>query len=51
MIGPGFYYLDAPPVRVTGADIPMPYAKTLEDNSLPHPRDVVRVVRKIMNVQ
>nr|CAG4634861.1 EOG090X0840 [Alona affinis] len=49
--GPGFYYLDAPPVRVTGADIPMPYAKTLEDNSLPYPRDVVRVVKKIMNVQ
>lgn len=49
--GPGFYYLDAPPIRVTGADIPMPYAKTLEDNSLPQAKDVVRVVKKILNVQ
>jgi len=49
--GQGFYFLDAPPVRVTGADVPMPYAKTLEDAALPHPRDVVRVVKKIMNVQ
>jgi len=43
--------LDAPPIRVTGADIPMPYAKTLEDNSLPQAKDVVRVVKKILNVQ
>jgi len=49
--GTGFYYLDAPPVRVTGADIPMPYAKTLEENSLPQPKDVVRVVKKLLNVQ
>merc|ERR1711976_910112 len=27
-----FNYLDAPIVRVTGADVPMPYAKTLEQN-------------------
>lgn len=49
--GPGFYHLDAPPVRVTGADIPMPYAKTLEDHSLPQGKDVVRVVKKLLNVQ
>lgn len=47
--GTGFYYLDAPPVRVTGADIPMPYAKTLEEHSLPQGKDVVRVVKKILN--
>jgi hypothetical protein len=29
----------------------MPYAKTLEDNSLPQAKDVVRVVKKILNVQ
>lgn len=51
ILGSGFYYLDAPPIRVTGADIPMPYAKTLEDNSLPQAKDVVRVVKKILNVQ
>jgi len=48
--GAAFYHLDAPPVRVTGADIPMPYAKTLEDNALPYAKDVVRVVKKILNV-
>ncbi|CAF0832238.1 unnamed protein product [Didymodactylos carnosus] len=30
-----FDYLDAPPLRVTGADVPLAYAKTLEHNSLP----------------
>merc|ERR1711976_723158 len=29
---PAFNYLDAPIVRVSGADVPMPYAKTLEQN-------------------
>ena len=48
--GEGFYHLDAPPIRVTGADIPMPYAKTLEDHALPTGKDVVRVVKKILNV-
>lgn len=48
--GEGFYHLDAPPIRVTGADIPMPYAKTLEDHSLPVGKDVVRVVKKLLNV-
>jgi len=49
--GSGFYHLDAPPIRITGADIPMPYAKTLEDNSLPVAKDVVRAVKKLLNVQ
>ncbi|CAF1080380.1 unnamed protein product, partial [Didymodactylos carnosus] len=30
-----FDYLDSAPLRVTGADVPLPYAKTLEQNSLP----------------
>ncbi len=29
-------YLDAPPVRVTGADIPMPYAENLESEEAEH---------------
>lgn len=30
-----FDYLDAPPERVTGADVPMPYAINLEKAALP----------------
>lgn len=41
-----FDTLDAPPVRVTGADIPMPYAKTLEDASVPQVDDVVAVIER-----
>jgi pyruvate dehydrogenase E1 component beta subunit len=42
-----FDYLDAPPIRVTGADIPMPYAKSLEDNCVPKPFHVVNVARRV----
>src|SRR3954471_9531886 len=37
-----FDYLDAPVGRVTGADVPMPYSKPLEQASFPHPEHVVR---------
>lgn len=43
-----FDYLDAPPLRVTGADIPMPYAKALEDATLPQPHDVVAVANRML---
>jgi pyruvate dehydrogenase E1 component beta subunit len=33
--------LDAPVHRVTGADVPMPYSKPLEDIAYPHEADVV----------
>ncbi|KAK2713533.1 pyruvate dehydrogenase E1 component subunit beta, mitochondrial-like [Artemia franciscana] len=46
-----FFFLDAPPVRITGADIPMPYTKSLEEVALPRAQDFVRVAKKIMNVQ
>jgi pyruvate dehydrogenase E1 component beta subunit len=39
-----FDYLDAPIGRVTGADVPMPYSKPLEQASFPHPEHVVRAV-------
>lgn len=45
-----FDYLDAPILRVTGADVPMPYAKTLEQAALPQPSDVKAMVRKTLNV-
>ena len=37
-----FDYLDAPVARVTGADIPMPYSKPLEQAAFPHREHVVQ---------
>ncbi|MEJ1274289.1 pyruvate dehydrogenase (lipoamide) beta [Cricetulus griseus] len=50
MEGPAFNFLDAPAVRVTGADVPMPYAKILEDNSIPQVKDIIFAVKKTLNV-
>ena len=36
-----FDWLDAPVQRVTGADVPMPYSKPLEQAAFPHPEHVV----------
>ena len=49
--GAAFNYLDAPIVRVTGADIPMPYAKILEENSSPQVHNIVDTVKKTLNLQ
>lgn len=46
-----FFHLDAPVWRVTGVDIPMPYAKSLEIASLPQTHDVVAAVRKVLGVK
>ncbi len=43
-----FDELDAPVIRVTAADVPMPYAKTLEKAYLPQPERVVEAVHKVM---
>ncbi|KAM4021502.1 pyruvate dehydrogenase E1 component subunit beta, mitochondrial [Anomaloglossus baeobatrachus] len=50
MEGPAFNYLDAPVYRVTGADVPMPYAKILEDNCIPQVKDIIFAVKKTLNV-
>ncbi|TPX32556.1 pyruvate dehydrogenase (acetyl-transferring) [Synchytrium microbalum] len=47
--GEAFDYLDAPVYRVTGADIPMPYAKNLEDLSLPDTSAIVKTVKKSLS--
>jgi len=39
-----FYDLDAPVARVCSAEVPMPYAKHLEDRALPRVEDVVAAV-------
>ncbi|TPW34624.1 pyruvate dehydrogenase complex E1 component subunit beta [Oecophyllibacter saccharovorans] len=41
-----FDWLDAPPARVAGLDIPLPYAANLEKLALPKPQWVVDAVRK-----
>ncbi len=43
-----FDWLDAPPVRVHGADVPLPYAANLEKLALPQPQWVVDAVRRIV---
>ncbi len=43
-----FDWLDAPPVRVAGLDVPMPYAANLEKLALPQPNWVVDAVKKIV---
>ncbi len=42
-----FEWLDAPVLRVTAADTPLPYAPTLEDFVLPQTADIVSVARKL----
>ena len=39
-----FDHLDAPITRVTGADVPMPYAKNLEQIAFPHEPEVIDAV-------
>jgi pyruvate/2-oxoglutarate/acetoin dehydrogenase E1 component len=43
----GFDDLDAPVLRVTGRDVPMPYAKPLENAVLPSVERVKEAVRKV----
>jgi pyruvate dehydrogenase E1 component beta subunit len=43
-----FDELDAPVLRVTSADVPMPYAKTLEKAFLPQPEKVIDAVHKVL---
>jgi pyruvate dehydrogenase E1 component subunit beta len=43
-----FDYLDAPILRVTGADVPMPYAKNLEHLCLPDKARVTDAVHRVL---
>jgi pyruvate dehydrogenase E1 component beta subunit len=45
-----FDYLDAPVTRITTADVPLPYAPTLIEASLPNVGRVVRAVKDVMYV-
>jgi pyruvate dehydrogenase E1 component beta subunit len=43
-----FYELDAPVARVCSAEVPMPYAKHLEDAALPQPPAIVEAARAMV---
>lgn len=42
-----FEYLDAPVERITGADVPMPYAANLERLAVPQVEDIVRAAKRV----
>lgn len=42
-----FDHLDAPVLRVTGADVPMPYAANLEQGALPQVADIVAACKAV----
>lgn len=46
----GFDYLDAPAVRVTGAEVPTPYAEKLEEMSFPQPDTISNYAAKLLRV-
>jgi pyruvate dehydrogenase E1 component beta subunit len=43
-----FDELDAPVARVTGEDVPMPYARNLELLATPHEPHIIRAVKRVM---
>jgi pyruvate dehydrogenase E1 component beta subunit len=42
-----FDYLDAPPAKVSGADVPMPYAANLEKLALPSAAQVIEAAKSV----
>jgi pyruvate dehydrogenase E1 component beta subunit len=42
-----FFELDAPPVRVSAVNVPIPYNHGLEKTAIPNPQDVVKAVLKM----
>jgi pyruvate dehydrogenase E1 component beta subunit len=47
VVAEAFDYLDAPPLRVTGKDVPMPYAANLEKLALPSTDEVIAAVNSV----
>ena len=44
----GFDSVDAPVVRVTGKNVPVPFSRVLEGYVLPHDEDIVAAVKKVL---
>ena len=42
-----FDYLDAPVIRITGKDVPMPYAANLEKLALPNVEDIIAAAKAV----
>jgi len=42
-----FDYLDAPPERITSADVPMPYAKPIEDLAIPQAINIINAAKRV----
>jgi pyruvate dehydrogenase E1 component beta subunit len=47
MMEDAFDYLDAPVVRVTGEDVPMPYAANLEELALPQAEKIAAAAKRV----
>ncbi|MDP6121242.1 MAG: pyruvate dehydrogenase complex E1 component subunit beta, partial [Rhodospirillales bacterium] len=47
MMEHAFDHLDAPVARVTGADVPMPYAANLERLTIPQPENIVAAAKAV----
>ena len=45
-LGEAYDYLDAPVERITGVDIPMPYAKNLEVSAIPQLENILNAVKR-----
>jgi pyruvate dehydrogenase E1 component beta subunit len=48
VVAEAFDYLDAPPTKITGKDVPMPYAANLEKLALPHTDDIVAAAKAVL---
>lgn len=44
-----FYELDAPVARVCSEEVPMPYARHLEEAALPQPAGIIEAVKEVLN--
>ena len=42
-----FDYLDAPVIRITGKDVPMPYAANLEKLALPNVGEIIEAAKAV----
>ena len=47
VVDEAFDFLDAPPLRITGKDVPMPYAANLERMALPNVDDIVAAAKSV----
>lgn len=41
-----FDYLDAPPIRITGADVPMPYSMHIEQKAMVQVDNIVTAAKR-----